>query len=164
MSIVTPEIGTIFWTTLIFLILLVVLRKYAWVPVLKAVRSREERIKSALDSAEEAREEMARLKADNELIIKEARAERNQLLQEAREMKEKIIGDAREQASSEGKKIVESARAKIRSEKEAALSDIRNQVAELSVEIAGRIIKQKLSETGEQKKLIERYLDDIKLN
>jgi len=164
MSIVTPEIGTIFWTTLIFLILLVVLRKYAWVPVLKAVKSREDRIKSALDSAEEAREEMARLKADNELIIKEARAERNQLLQEAREMKEKMIDDAREQASVEGKKIIESARVKIRNEKEAAIADIRNQVAELSVDIATRILRHKLADNGEQKKLIDQYLDEMKLN
>ena len=164
MSIVTPEIGTIFWTTLIFLILLVVLRKYAWIPILNAVKSREERIKSALDSAEEAREEMARLKADNELIIKEARTERNQLLQEARELKEKMIEDAKDQASSEGKKIIESARVRIRNEKDAAIAEIRNQVAELSVEIAERILKQKLADTGEQKKLIEQYLDEMKLN
>lgn len=164
MSIVTPEIGTIFWTTLVFLLLLVVLRKFAWIPILNAVKSREDRIKSALDSAEEAREEMARLKADNEVIIKEARAERNNLLQEARDMKEKMVEDAKEQASAEGKKIVESARMKIRSEKEAAIAEIRNQVAELSVEIAERILKQKLSDTGEQKKLINQYLDELKLN
>lgn len=164
MDLVTPGIGLIFWSTLIFLLLLVVLKKYAWTPVLKAVKGREERIKSALESAEEAKEEMAKLKADNEVIIKEAKEERNKLIQEARGIKVKMIEDAKGLANEEAKKIVESARVKINNEKEAAISDIRKQVAELSVEIAEKILKKTLEDTKEQKSLIESSLDDLKLN
>ena len=164
MDLVTPGIGLIFWSTLIFIILLIVLKKYAWKPILNAVKSREERIKGALESAEEVREEMARLKTDNELIIKEAKEERNQLLQDAREIKEKLINDAKGQANDEAKKVIEAARIKIESEKESAISEIRKQVAILSVEVAEKILNQKLAETKDQKQLIENYLKEIKLN
>ncbi len=164
MDLVTPGIGLIFWSTIIFLLLLILLKKYAWTPVLKAVKGREERIKSALESAEEAKEEMAKLKADNEVIIKEAKEERNKLIQEARGIKVKMIEDAKGLANEEAKKIVESARVKINNEKEAAISDIRKQVAELSVEIAEKILRKTLEDTKEQKNLIESSLDDLKLN
>ncbi len=164
MDLLTPGIGLIFWSTLIFIFLLIVLRKYAWKPILNAVKSREERIKGALESAEEVREEMARLKTDNELIIKEAKEERNQLLQEGREIKEKIIDVAKGQANDEAKKIIEAARVKIESEKEYAISEVRKQVAILSVEIAEKILKQKLADKRDQKQLIENYLKEIKLN
>ncbi len=164
MDLVTPGIGLIFWSTIIFLLLLILLKKYAWTPVLKAVKGREERIKSALESAEEAKEEMAKLKADNEVIIKVAKEERNKLIQEARGIKVKMIEDAKGLADEEAKKIVESARVKIINEKEAAISDIRKQVAELSVEIAEKILRKTLEDTKEQKNLIESSLDDLKLN
>ncbi len=164
MDLVTPGIGLIFWSTLIFLILLIVLKKYAWKPVLNAVKGREERIKSALESAEEAREEMAKLKADNEVIVKEAKEERNKLIQEARSIKIKMIDDAKVLANEEANKIIETARVKINSEKEAAIMDLRNQVAEFSVEIAEKILKKKLEDTNEQRSLIEKYMDDLKLN
>ena len=164
MDLVTPGIGLIFWSTLIFLILLIVLKKYAWKPVLNAVKGREERIKSALESAEEAREEMAKLKADNEVIVKEAKEERNNLIQEARSIKIKMIDDAKVLANEEANKIIETARVKINSEKEAAIMDLRKQVAEFSVEIAEKILKKKLEDTKEQRSLIEKSLDDLKLN
>jgi len=164
MELVTPGIGLIFWTTLIFLLLLVLLRKYAWNPILKAVNAREERIKNALDSAEEAHQEMSRLKADNEIIIKKAKEERNKLLQEAREMKEKIINEAKKQSGEEARKIIETARLNIQAEKESAITEIRNQVAVLSVEIAEKILKRELADAKDQKKLIEEYLENIKLN
>lgn len=164
MDLVTPGIGLIFWSTLIFLLLLIVLKKYAWKPVLNAVKGREERIKSALESAEEAREEMAKLKADNEVILKEAKEERNNLIQEARSIKIKMIDDAKVLANEEANKIIETARVKINSEKEAAIMDLRRQVAEFSVEIAEKILKKKLEDTREQRSLIERSLDDLKLN
>ena len=164
MDLVTPGIGLIFWSTLIFLILLIVLKKYAWKPVLNAVKGREERIKSALESAEEAREEMAKLKADNEVIVKEAKEERNKLIQEARSIKIKMIDDAKVLANEEANKIIETARVKINSEKEAAIMDLRKQVAEFSVEIAEKILKKKLEDTKEQRSLIEKSLDDLKLN
>ena len=164
MDLVTPGIGLIFWSTLIFLMLLIVLKKYAWKPVLNAVKGREERIKSALESAEEARAEMAKLKADNEVIVKEAKEERNKLIQEARSIKIKMIDDAKVQANEEANKIIETARVKINNEKEAAIMDLRKQVAEFSVEIAEKILKKKLENTKEQRSLIEKSLDDLKLN
>ena len=164
MDLVTPGIGLIFWSTLIFLILLIVLKKYAWKPVLNAVKGREERIKSALESAEEARAEMAKLKADNEVIVKEAKEERNKLIQEARSIKIKMVDDAKVLANEEANKIIETARVKINSEKEAAIMDLRKQVAEFSVEIAEKILKKKLEDTKEQRSLIEKSLDDLKLN
>jgi len=164
MDLVTPGIGLIFWSTLIFLMLLIVLKRYAWKPVLNAVKGREERIKSALESAEEAKEEMTKLKADNEVIIKEAKEERNKLIQEARTIKLKIIDDAKVLANEEANKIIETARFKINSEKAAAIMDLRKQVAEFSVEIAEKILKKKLDNTSEQRSLIEKSLDDLKLN
>lgn len=164
MELVTPGIGLIFWTTLIFLLLLILLRKYAWSPILKAVNAREERIKNALEAAEEAHKEMERLKADNDLIIKEAREERNKLIQEAREMKGKIISEAKTESGAEARKIIETARVTIKAEKEAAISELKNQVAALSVEIAEKILQRELESSQNQKKLIEKYLDDFKLN
>ncbi len=164
MDIVTPGIGLVFWSTLIFILLLILLKKFAWKPILLAVKSREDRIKSALELAEETKIEMEKLKADNEAIVKEAKEERNKLIQEARSIKSKMLEDAKGQADEEAKKIIESARVKINSEKEAAISDIRNQVAEFSVEIAEKILKMKLEDTREQKSLIEKTLDDLNLN
>ena len=133
MNLVTPDIGQMFWATLIFLMLLILLKKFAWKPIMNAVKEREEKIKGALESAEEVKQEMEKLKADNEVIIKEARTERNKLLSEAREVKEKMIGDAKMQANEEAKKIIETARLNIQSEKDAAISDLKKQVALLSI-------------------------------
>jgi len=164
MNLVTPDIGQMFWATLIFLMLLILLKKFAWKPIMNAVKEREEKIKGALESAEEVKQEMEKLKADNEVIIKEARTERNKLLSEAREVKEKMIGDAKMQANEEAKKIIETARLNIQSEKDAAISDLKKQVAFLSVDIAEKILQKKLEESKEQKLLIDKYLDKISIN
>lgn len=164
MELVTPGIGLIVWSTIIFGLLLILLKKFAWKPILNAVKAREDRIKGALESAEEMKLEMEKLKVDNEVILKEARNERNKLLSEAREVKEKMISDAKTMANEETKKIIEMARLNIQSEKEAAISDIKKQVALLSVDIAGKILLKKLEESKEQKQLIERYLDKISIN
>jgi F-type H+-transporting ATPase subunit b len=164
MDLVTPGIGLIFWQVIAFLILLVVLKKYAWKPILNAIKSREERIKGALSSAEEAKEEMQKLKADNDAIIKEAKDERNKLLQEAREIKTQMIEDAKAQAGDEAKKIIESAKLKIESEKEAAISEIKKLVATLSIDIAEKILKKELDDKKEQQVLISSSLEDLKLN
>ncbi len=164
MDLVTPELGLIFWTTLAFLILLFVLGKFAWKPILKAVNEREASIKDALAEAENARKEMQNLQADNERILKEARAEREGMLKEARELRDKIVSDAKEQAKVEADKLVKQAQATIVSEKKAAVSDIKNQVANLSVEIAEKVIKEQLANKDKQLKLVEDMLGDIKLN
>lgn len=164
MELVTPGIGLIVWSTIIFGLLLILLKKFAWKPILNAVKAREERIKGALESAEEVKLEMEKLKADNEKILKEARGERNKLLSEAREVKDKMIGDAKAQANEEARKIVETARLNIQSEKDAAISDIKKQVALLSVDIAEKILQKKLEESKEQKQLIDKYLNKISIN
>ncbi|MBT8188007.1 MAG: F0F1 ATP synthase subunit B [Croceitalea sp.] len=161
---VTPGFGLVFWTAITFIFLLLVLRKFAWKPILGAVSDREESIKSALESAEEAKKEMQNLQADNERILKEARAERDTLLKEARELKEGIISDAKEQAKVEGDKMIKQAQAAIESEKKAAVADIKAQVANLSVEIAEKVIKEELSDKKKQLKLVENMLGDIKLS
>ena len=164
MGLVTPGIGLLFWMVLSFGIVLFLLKKFAWIPILKALNDREENIQKALDSADLAREKMEQLKADNEVIMQEAREERDYLLQEAREAKEKMIMDAKAQAKVEAQKIVEAARIKIRNEKAAAIEDIKNQVASLSIEMTEKILKQKLADAKEQKVLVQKLLDEIELN
>ena len=161
---VTPGIGLIFWSTISFLLLLWLLKRYAWKPILGAVRSREASIVSALAAAEEAKKEMQNLTADSEKLLKEARSEREAMLKEAREIKEKIVADARDLAQAEGDKLIKQAQATIESEKKAAVADIRNQVAELSVAIAEKVIREKFSDKGKQLELVDSMLKDIKLN
>lgn len=162
-SLATPAIGTIFWTTLIFGLLLVLLRVFAWKPILAAVKAREDSIKGSLEAADEARKDMERLKTDNEAIMKEARAERDILMKEARDVRDKMIGEAKNQAKTEADRIVEKARTGIKKEKQTAITEIRDYVAELSVEIAGKILKENLKGLPEQEKLINNLLDDIDL-
>jgi len=164
MDLVTPGIGLIFWTTFIFFLLLVILRMFAWKPILNAVKNREKSIKSALDSAEKAKEEMKKLLAKNEEILQKAKAERDSLMKEAREVREKIINEAKEKAQHEAAKLTEAARLNIRNEKNAAIAEIKAQVATLSVEIAEKILREKLTQSKEQNALISRMIDDIKIN
>ncbi|MDZ7739248.1 MAG: F0F1 ATP synthase subunit B [Bacteroidales bacterium] len=162
-SLTTPDLGTIIWTTLIFIILLALLRAFAWKPILQAVRAREESIKESLESAEDARKQMERLKADNEAIMQEAREERDELLKEAREARDKMIAEAKKESKSEADKMIEKARTGIEREKNMAVNEIRTQIASLSVEIAGKILDEKLKDSKEQNKLIEKLLDDLDL-
>jgi len=131
------------------------LKKFAWSPILKAVNDREQGIKDALDSAEAAKKEMQSLQADNEKIMKEARAERDSLLKEARDLKNSMISQAKDEAKDEAQKIIESANEAILNEKNAAVSDINKQVASLSIEIAEKLLKEKLSDDNKQMKLLK---------
>jgi len=158
------SIGLFFWQTLLFVLLLFLLRKYAWKPILNAVNEREEGIKRALDSAEKAKREMENLQADNEKLLKEARAERDVMLKEAREMKTKLISDAKEEAKVEADKMIANAQAAIESEKKAAIAELKSQVASLSVEIAEKVVKSELSDKEKQLKLVENMLGDTTLN
>jgi len=164
MDLVTPGIGLIFWTTFIFFLLLILLRVFAWKPILNAIKNREASIKSALDSAEKAKEDMKKLLAKNEEILQKARLERDILLKEARDVKEKIINEAKDKAQQEAAKLIEMARLNIKNEKNAAISEIKAQVATLSVEIAEKILREKLSQNKEQSELINRLMQDIKIN
>ena len=164
MELVTAHGNLIFWMLISFLIVLFILRKYAWKPILSALKDRENSIRDALLSADEAKKEMESLKADNEKIIIEARKERDNLIKEAKDIKEEIISKAKKEAGIEASKLTESAKQQIESEKKSAIEDIKKQIAILSVEIAEKIIKQKLADNKEQEQLINDFIKDIKLN
>jgi len=164
MDLVTPGFGLVFWTTLSFLILLFLLRKFAWKPILGAVNDREKSIEEALVEAQKAREEMANLKADNERILKEARAERDQMLKEARSIREKMIEDSKETARTEAEKILTSAREGIENEKKAALIELRNTVGTLAIEVAEKVLRSELTNSDKSKELVDGYLKDISFN
>lgn len=161
---VSPELGLIFWTTLSFAILLFILKKFAWKPILGAITEREEGIKDALASAEKAKLEMENLTADNERILKEARAEREALLKEAREIKAMMISDATEEAKKAADKMISQAQLAIENEKKSAMAEIKNQIASLSIDIAEKVVKDELSNKDKQLKLVEDILEEVTLN
>jgi F-type H+-transporting ATPase subunit b len=156
--------GLFIWQVVIFVGLIFLLKKFAWKPILDAVNEREEGIKNALESAENARKEMQNLQADNQRILQEARAERDSMLKDAREMKEKMVADAKSEAQAQGQKMIEQAKAAIESEKNAAMADLKSQVATLSLSIAEKVLKDELSNKESQTKLVEKLLGDVKLN
>ncbi|WP_333599048.1 F0F1 ATP synthase subunit B [Flavobacterium sp.] len=156
--------GLFFWQTLIFVGLIFLLKKFAWKPILNAVNEREEGIKNALLSAENAKKEMQNLKSDNEKLLAEARLERDTMMKEAREIKDKMINDAKTEAQVAGQKMIEQAKASIESEKNAALAELKSQVSSLSLEIAEKLLKDELSNKEAQTKLVEKMLGDVKLN
>jgi len=162
MDFVAPE-SLVFWTTIIFILFFLLLKKLAWKPILRAVKDREDSINNALESAEEARKEMQNLVADNERILKEARVERDSLLKDAREIKDKMIAEAKDEANSQSDKIIKQAKVSIENEKQAAIIDLKNQVAELSIGIAEKVIKEELSNKDKQIELIEKMLDEATL-
>ncbi|MDX8570224.1 F0F1 ATP synthase subunit B [Elizabethkingia sp. HX QKY] len=164
MDLLTPSIGNIFWTTVVFLILVILLGKFAWKPILSAINTRETNIVDALNQVKLAKAEMENLKADNERIIREAKIERDAILKEAREIKDKIVGEAKDAAKTEGDKMIEHARQTINAEKNAAMADIKSQIGELSVNIAESILKQKLDNNDAQNQLVENILNKSNLN
>jgi F-type H+-transporting ATPase subunit b len=164
MDLITPEFGLVFWTLITFLLLLFILRKFAWNPILGAVSEREEGIKKALTAADKARKEMENLQADNERILNEARAERESMLKDAREMKAKMIADAKEEAQSQASKMIEQAQAAIESEKKAAMTELKNHVAGLSLEIAEKIVGAELASDKKQLQLVDDMLKKTTLN
>jgi F-type H+-transporting ATPase subunit b len=164
MELLTPGTGLIIWQAIIFILLVLFLSKFAWKPILGSLKEREESIQSALDTAEKARAEMAKLTADNEKLLKEAREERDRMLKEAREVANRLKDEAQNDAKKAADKIITDARAAINVEKEAALRDVKAQVAMFSLEIAEKLMKKNLSSDKEQKTLIEGYIKDLKLN
>ena len=163
MNLTSPE-SLIFWTTIVFIIFFILLRKFAWKPILGAVKSREDSINNALLAAENAKKDMLNLKADNEKLLAEARAERDTMIKEAREIKEKMISDAKSEAQLQGEKMMEQAKASIANEKNVAIADLKNQVGTLSLEIAEKVLKGELANKETQTKLVEQMLGDAKLN
>lgn len=156
--------GLIIWTTIIFTLLLIVLKKYAWKPILNAVDERNKSIEEALKSAEKAKEEMALLNADNQKILTEAKAQRDVLLKEARDIKTGIINEAKEKANDEAAKILNSAKEQIENEKMKAITELKNSVAKLSIDIAEKVLKRELQEKGSQEEFIAGTLKNTDLN
>ncbi|HWR93906.1 MAG TPA: F0F1 ATP synthase subunit B [Flavobacterium sp.] len=156
--------GLFFWQTIIFIGLILLLKKFAWKPILDAVNEREEGIKNALLSAENAKKEMANLQSDNQRILQEARIERDNMLKDAREIKEKMISEAKNEAQAQGLKMIEQAKAAIETEKNAAMADLKLQVSTLSLNIAEKLLKDELANKEAQTKLVEKMLGEAKLN
>ena len=158
------SVGLFFWQSLLFIALILLLKKFAWGPILSAVEDREEGIKEALALAEKAKEKMQALNADNERILAEARIERDILLKEAREMKDKIVSEAKDQANTEADKILLSAKEQINNEKLKAITELKNQVADMSIDIAEKILRSELSDVNKQKELVAQVLKSNELN
>ncbi|MEL0226761.1 MAG: F0F1 ATP synthase subunit B, partial [Flavobacteriaceae bacterium] len=157
------SLGLFFWQTLLFVGLLLLLAKYAWKPILSAVEERENTIKDSLEAAEKAKADMEAVQADNKRILKEARAERDALLAEAKKTSTQIVNDAKEAAQAEADKIAAAAQEAIQQEKNAAINDIKAQVAELSVDIAQKVLQGELSDQKKQEQLVEKLVNDIEI-
>ncbi len=161
---VQPEFGLMFWMLLTFLIVLFLLKKFAWKPILTMLKERETKIEDALSRAEKAKEEMKELQANNEKLLNQARAERDIMLKEARETRETMINEAKTKAKTEADRLIGIAREQIQNEKLAAITELKNQVATLSIEIAEKILKETLSDDEKQKKLVSTLIKDVNLN
>lgn len=164
MDLLIPGEGLIIWQLIVFVMLVLLLTKLAWKPIMASLKERETSIQSALDTAERARAEMAQLKSDNEKLLKEAREEREKMLKEARDVANRMKDDAQTDAKKAADKILAEARAAINVEKEAAMRDVRAQVALFSLEVAEKLMKKNLASDKEQKTLVEGYIKDLKLN
>lgn len=164
MELVTPSIGLIVWQTVAFLLLLFLLAKFAWKPVMQGISERERSIESALDAAEKAKQEMARLTGENQQLLKEARAERDQILKEAKTLKDQIVAEAKIQAQTEGVKMIEKAKQEIENQKAAALAEVKGQVAALSIEIAEKVLRNQLEDQNKQNALVNDLLKEVELS
>jgi F-type H+-transporting ATPase subunit b len=164
MELITPDIGLMFWMLVSFTTVLLVLKKFAWKPILRALKSREDSIDSALKSADKAKKELKDLKANHEKMIEEAKKERDKVMAEARDIKNQIIADAKKQAADEANKLIESAKESIEREKAFAFKELKNQIANVSVEIAEKILKQKLESDKKQEELVDSMIKEIKMN
>ena len=164
MDLILPSSGLIFWQLIAFLALLFILIKFAWKPMLAALEERETSIDNALKAAEQARNEMATLKAENEKLLQDARLERDAILKKAHAASEKMIADAKAEASNVAAQQIENAKAVIETEKKAALAEVKNQVAVLTLEVTEKLLKKTLSDEKAQKALVDEFVKDVKLN
>ena len=164
MDLVTPSIGLVFWTSVSFICLLIILRKFAWKPILGALHEREQFIDDALNKAELAKQEMARLTSQNEDLMKQARAERDEILKEAKILKDSIVLEAKTSAQTEGAKLIEKARIEIENQKKAALAELKGQVSALSLDIAERVLRSQLDDKAKQQDLVANLLKNVELN
>ena len=164
MDLLLPHLGLIVWTMLAFLIVFFILKKFAWKPILKSLSEREDNIANSIASAEKIKLEMAQLKNDNEALLAKAREERSQMLKEAKETRDKMIAEAKEQAKAEAAKIVADAQASINNQKMAAITELKNQVGNLVVEVSEKVLRRELSNKAEQESYIKQLAGEAKLN
>ncbi|MFA6275264.1 MAG: F0F1 ATP synthase subunit B [Pedobacter sp.] len=164
MDLFNPSIGLIVWSTIVFLLLFFILAKFAWKPVMVAIKEREQFIDDSLNKAELANQEMARLTAQNEDLMKQARAERDEILKEAKKLKDNIVNEAKTSAQTEGAKLIEKARIEIENQKKAALAELKGQVSTLSLDIAERVLRSQLDDKAKQQDLVANLLKDVELN
>lgn len=164
MDLLVPEIGLLVWNTIAFLLLLFLLGKFAWKPIMKAIHEREQSIDDALNKAELAKQEMARLTSQNQDLMQQARAERDEILKEAKTLKDSILNEAKKQAQVEGAKLIEKAKIEIENQKKVALAEVKGQVSTLSLEIAERVLRTQLDDKTKQEALVANLLKDVELN
>lgn len=164
MDLLLPEFGLVIYQSIAFLLLMFLLAKFAWKPVLASIKEREQSIDEALNKAELAKQEMARLTAQNEELMKEARAERDLILKEAKTLKDNIVNEAKTQAHNEGAKLIEKAKIEIENQKKAALAELKSQVSTLSLDIAERVLRNQLQDKAKQEDLVANLLKDVELN
>lgn len=164
MDLITPDLGLLFWTSLVFVLLLTLLTKFAWKPILTMVNKREKDIEEALELAKKTRAEMAALQSQNENLLKEAKAERDAIVKDAREVATKMVEEAKEKAKTEATKMIEDARLAIATEKNAALAEVKSQVAELAMEIATKVVVNSLNDNSKQKELANSLAEELNLN
>lgn len=164
MSLINPGFGLVIWMAIALLIVLFILKKYAWKPIMNALKEREESIEESLRAADKARDEMKDLKLDNEKLLREAKDERDAILREARKIKEKMLEEAKEKANIEAGNIVESAKERINNEKQAAIIDIKNSIATISIEIAEKVLKEEFKDKKKQAAYIDKMLKETRLN
>ncbi len=163
-DILSPGLGLIVWQAIVFVFILLLLRKFAWKPITEALREREDSIDSALKMADQAKADMAKLKSDNEKLLEEARVERDAILKQARQAAETLVEEAKEKAVTEGNRATEAARLAIQQERQAAIQEIRQQVASLSIEIAEKVLRGQLKDEASQRALVNKFVDDVKFN
>lgn len=164
MQLLTPGLGLLIWTVLAFLIVFFILKKFAWPAIVGGLKKREESIQDSLATAEKVRAEMAQLKNENEELLAKAREERGQMLKEARETKERIISEAKEHAKAEANKIISESQAAIDTQKMAALTDVKNQIGKLVIEVSEKILRRELNDKKAQEEHIKGLVDEVKLN
>jgi F-type H+-transporting ATPase subunit b len=164
MKLVTPDFGLVIWMSLTFLTVLFLLSKFAWKPILKMIKDREESIEGALQSAEKAKQEMVRLQSNNENLLREAQLEREAMLKAARDAKDAMIHEAKATAKAEADRMISLAREAINNEKQAAVTELKNQVAQLSLQVAEKLIREQLSSDEKQKELANKLVAELKLN
>jgi F-type H+-transporting ATPase subunit b len=164
MQLLTPSLGLLFWTLLAFLIVLFVLRKFAWTPILNSLNAREKGIADSLETADRVRREMAQLQSENEALLAKAREERGAMLKEARDTKDRIIAESKEQAKVEANKIIAEAQQAIEAQKMAAITEVKNQVGKLVIEVTEKVLRRELSNPDAQEAHIKGLVEEVKLN